>query len=74
MNAALGNALLLEIKHLLQPEVDLNRILMDKSKIDRAKSKVKDISEILHIEEKSKAVCIGVYSAIDGKAFDYETY
>ena len=47
---------------------------MDKSKIDRAKSKVKDISEILHIEEKSKAVCIGVDSEIDGKAFDYETY
>ena len=56
MGAALGNALLHDIKHLLRPEVDLNRILMNKSKIDRATSKVKDFSGILHLEEKSKAV------------------
>ena len=62
------------IKHLLRPEVELNRILMVKSKIDRAKSKVKDFNGILHLEEKSKAVRIGVYRKIDDKTFDYNTY
>ena len=40
VGAALGNALLHDIKHLIQPKVDLNQILMDKSEVDRAKSKV----------------------------------
>ena len=74
MGAALGNALLHDIRHLLRPEVDLNRILIDKSKIERAKSKVKNFSGILHLEEKAKAVCIGVDSRIDDKIFDYDTY
>ena len=69
---ALGNALLHDIKHLLRTEVNLNQILMDKSKIDRAK--VKDICGILHLEEKPKAVYIGVDSETDDKTFDYETY
>ena len=33
MDAALGNALLHYIKHLLRPEVDLNQILVDKSEV-----------------------------------------
>ena len=61
MGVALENAFLHDIKDLLRPEVDLNRILMDKSKTDRAKSKVNDFSSgILHLKEKSKAVCIEV--------------
>ena len=38
LGAALGNALLFGIKHLFQPHLDINEILMDKSKIDRAKT------------------------------------
>ena len=71
MDPALGNALLHGIKHLLRHEFDLNRILMDKSKIDRAKVKV---SGLLLLEEKSKAACIGVDSKIDAKTYDYESY
>ena len=41
LGAAFWNALLFDIKHLFQPHVDINEILIDKSKIDRAKSKVK---------------------------------
>ena len=43
LGAAFGNALLFGIKHLLQPHVDINEILIDKSKIDKAKSKLKVI-------------------------------
>ena len=32
--AALGNALLFDIKHLFPPHVDINEILIDKSKTD----------------------------------------
>ena len=44
---------------------------MDNSKINRAKSKLKDFSGILLLEEKSEA---GVDSKIDDKTFDYDTY
>ena len=71
MGAALGNALLHDFKHLLRPEVDLNRILMDKSKIDRAKAK--DFSGILHLQ-KSKTVGIGIDGKVYEKTFDYNTY
>ena len=43
LGAALGNALLFDIQHLFQPHVDINDILIDKPKIDRAKSKVKEL-------------------------------
>ena len=62
--SALGNALLFGIKHLLQPHVDINEILIDKSKIDRAKSKLKVISEVRQLEGKTQAICVGVDSKI----------
>src|SRR6476469_4218203 len=45
LGAALRNALLHDIRHLLRPEVDVNVIMMDKCKLDRAKAKVRVISE-----------------------------
>ena len=42
--AALGNALLLDLKDLLKPEIAIEDIMLDKCKIDRAKSKVKNVS------------------------------
>ena len=71
LGAALGNALLFGIKHLFQPHLDINEILMDKSKIDRAKSKVKVISEVRQLEGKALAICVGVDSKIDEKTLDY---
>ena len=63
--------MLFGIKHLFQPHVDINEILIDKSKIDRAKSKVKVISEVRQLEGKTQAICVGVDSKIDEKTLDY---
>ena len=52
--AALGNALLHDMRHLLRPEVDVSLIMMDKCKLDRAKAKVRVISEGLASHEKFK--------------------
>ena len=41
LGAALGNVVLFDIKHLFQSHVDINEILIDKSEIGIAKSKVK---------------------------------
>ena len=63
--------MLFDIKHLFQPHVDINEILIDKSKIDRAKSEVKVISEVRQLEGKTQAICVGVDSKIDEKTLDY---
>ena len=60
LGAAFGNALLFDIKPLFQPHVDINEILIGKSKIDRAKSKVKVISEVRQLEGKTQAICVDV--------------
>ena len=71
VGAALGNALLHDIKHLLRPEVDVNLITMDKSKLDRAKAKVKVICEGLVSEEKTKLTCVGVDGKVDACTLTY---
>lgn len=72
LGAALGNALLHDIKHLLRPEVDINQILIDKCKLDRAKSKVRVISEEFESETKTHFVCMGVDGKLDGKTLTYK--
>ena len=70
LGAALGNALLFDIKHFLQPHVDINEILIDKTKIDIAKSKVKVISEVRQLKEKTQAICVGIGYKINEKTLD----
>ena len=72
LDAALGNGLLFDIKHLFQPHVDTNEIFIDKSKTDRAKSKVKVISKVRQLEGKTQSICVGVDSKIDEKTLDYK--
>ena len=72
LGAALGNALLFDIQHLFQPHVDINDILIDKPKIDRAKSKVKVISQVRQLKGKTQAICVGVDSKIDEKTLNYK--
>ena len=50
----------------------MNEILIDKSKINRAKSTVKVISEVRLLEGKTKAICVGDDSKIDEKTLDYK--
>ena len=70
--AALENALLFDIKHLFQSHVDINKILIDKSKIDIARSKVKVISGVRQLKGKTQAICVGVDSKIDEKTLNYK--
>jgi hypothetical protein len=72
LGAALGNALLHDIKHLLRPEVDISHILIDKCKLDRAKAKVRVISDGVESEAKTQLVCIGVDGKVDGKTLTYK--
>ena len=70
--AALGNALLLDIEHLLKPGVKISQLLLDKSKIDRAKKKVQIISEGVLTEGKSAIVCIGIDGKVDNETCTYK--
>ncbi|XP_065680539.1 uncharacterized protein LOC136094507 [Hydra vulgaris] len=56
VGAALANALLHDIKHLLKNDVDIKDILIDKCKLDRAKSKVKIVSEEVDSEQKKTRI------------------
>ena len=72
LGAALRNALLFDIKHLFQPHVDINEILINKSKTVSAKSKVKVISEVQQLKGKTQAICVGVDSKKDEKTSNYK--
>ena len=72
LGAALGNALLHDIRHLLKPDVDLRHIIMDKAKLDRAKAKIKVIGDKLQAAEKSNCICLSVDSKIDENTLTYE--
>ena len=53
LGAALANALLHDIKHLiLRNDADINHILIDKCKLDKAKAQVKIVSESKGLERK----------------------
>ncbi|XP_065680726.1 uncharacterized protein LOC136094715 [Hydra vulgaris] len=65
VGAALANALLHDIKHLSKNDVDIKDILIDKCKLDRAKSKVKIVSEEVDSEQKKQLICLGVDSKLD---------
>ena len=65
MGACLANAFLLDLesKGLLNLPVDVKTILLDKSKIDRAKKGVKRTAFERH--SAKNLICIGVDSKID---------
>ncbi|XP_047131321.1 uncharacterized protein LOC124810448 [Hydra vulgaris] len=65
VGAALANALLHDIKHLLKDDVDIKDILIDKCKLDRAKSKVKTVTEDVDSEQKKQLICLGVDGKLD---------
>ncbi|XP_065673712.1 uncharacterized protein LOC136090757 [Hydra vulgaris] len=65
VGADLANALLYDIKYLLKNDVDIKDILIDECKLDRAKSKVKIVSEDVDSEQKKQLICLGVDSKLD---------
>jgi hypothetical protein len=68
LGAALANAFLqdLEVMNLLKTGIDAKHLLVDKSKIDREKARMKLKSEGKHRGGRlSQLVCIGVDTKVD---------
>nr|XP_047142916.1 uncharacterized protein LOC124817150 [Hydra vulgaris] len=73
IGASLGNAFLLDLQAtgLLVPNLNLNTVFIDKSKIDRQKTRVKSISQNKHMEDINGIICIGVDGKVDKDTLFY---
>lgn len=71
LGAALGNALMHDLQHFFKPEINLSKIILDKCKLDRAKSNVKVICEDIE-KQRSKFCCIGVDGKIDSDTLTFK--
>lgn len=71
LGAALCNAFLHDIKHLLKPEVKLENILVGKNKLERAKNSIKITGETV-ADKKTELICIGVDGKTDNKTCTYK--
>lgn len=67
LGASLANALMLDLKsmNLLQPNVDVKQIMVDKSKLDREKNRVRVKSTEMVGEGVENLLCIGVDGKVD---------
>ena len=68
--ASLANALIYDLKPLFKEDVDLNHIMLDKSRLDRAKTKVCVVRENVENSDKFSLTCLGVDEKID-KTINY---
>jgi hypothetical protein len=62
----------LQVMNLLNPEIKVKDLFIDKSKIDREKARVKVKSDEIHSEGLEKLVCIGVDAKIDKDTLLYK--
>ena len=67
LGASLANALLLDLKAmgLLIPSINMNDIIIDKCKVDRAKTKVKTTTQQKHDQSIEILICIAVDGRMD---------
>lgn len=67
LGASLANAFLLDLQamDLLKPGLDVKQIIVDKSKIDREKDRMKVKSDEKHNDGLEKLICIGVDGKVD---------
>jgi len=74
LGASLANALLLDLKNmnLLDPCVDVNQILIDKAKLDREKSRMREKSTEIVNKGLEKLICVGVDGKIDKDTLVYK--
>ena len=65
LGASLANVLLLDLKAMgfLIPNININDIITDKCKVDRAKTKVKTTTQQKHDQSMENLICI----AVDGR-------
>jgi hypothetical protein len=73
IGASLANAFLLDLQAvgLLWPNLNLDTVFIDKSKIDREKTRVKSISQDKHMEDINSIICIGVDGKVDKDTLFY---
>ena len=73
IGASLANAFLLDLRamDLLKPGLDISTIIVDKSKIDREKNRVKVKTDQRHKENTEKLLCIGVDGKVDRETLLY---
>ena len=64
----MGNKLLHDLKPYFKDEVNVDNILLDRCKLNRAKSTVKVIIEVIEKEQGFKSLCIGVDEKTDTDA------
>ena len=67
LGASLANALLLNLKvmGLFIPNININDIIIDKCKVDRAKTKVKTTAQQKHDQSMENLICIAVDGRMD---------
>ena len=67
LGASLTNALLLDLKAmgLLIPSININDIIIDKCKVNRAKTKVKTTAQQKHDQSMENLICITVDERMD---------
>ena len=68
------NALLLDLKAmgLLIPSININDIIIDKCKFDRAKAKMKTIAQQKHDQSMENLICIAVDGRMDKDTLLYK--
>ena len=74
LGASIANGFLLDLQDmgLLHPNLDLDNIIIDKSKIDREKARMKTSSHKKHSQEHNQLSCIGVDCRIDRETLKYD--
>jgi len=73
LGACLANAFLLDLQDMgfLNPSIPLKDIILDKSKIDREKARVKVASHQKHVKDHDNLICIGVDCRVDKDTLIY---
>ncbi|KAK6178315.1 hypothetical protein SNE40_013114 [Patella caerulea] len=73
VGASLANAFLMDLKaaNLLVPDLNVEQIIVDKSKLDREKARVKLKSETKYQEGMEKLICVGIDGKVDRDTLMY---
>ena len=74
LRASLANALIHDLKLLFKEDIDLNHIMLDKSKLDRSKTKVCVVSENVKNSDEFALTCFGVDGKIDKDTLTYSQF
>ena len=74
LGASPANALIHDLKPFFKEDVDLNHIMLHKSKLHRAKAKFCVVSENVENSDKFALACLGVDKKIDKDTLTYTQF